>query len=374
MTDKPTTSEGLNRVWGLNAVSPTDIVDPDTILAGKVDTGWAEEFPPYQYMNWIQKFVTQFITHVNEEGIPLWDAETTYPINALVKGGDGLVYQAANINTNIDPTLNPATWPLFSNGGSDSDDIVNVSTVSGANVTAALDALSNLIAGLGSSDIANSSGVTGIDVTAALDSLNSILSTLDSSDISNVSTLAGSTITAALNGLGSNDIANESTVAGTTVSDAINTLAATGGEDTRLVIKQTNESRDLTTVLADDNELVLPSVPIGLWAFEAVIHITSDSTPDFRFEFDNITVDSTYIISIGEIGSGAPVNLLHENSQEPGTFNVINFPGLAGRTLLLKGSLDVAALGDVAFRWAQDTSDAVATIVLRGSWIKLTRP
>ena len=223
MTAKPDFSEGLGRVWGVTGTS----VDPDTVTAGKVATGWIQEKPPFAYMNWLQKFVTQFVNHVNEEGIALWDAETTYPTNGLTKGADGVVYRAISSNTNVDPTVTPATWSVFaSGGGGTSDDISNESGVSGATVTAALNALNALISGLDSGDISNASGVTGADVTAALNALNSALVALDSSDIVNASSLVGATITSALDGLDSGDISNASGVTGATVTTALTTLNA----------------------------------------------------------------------------------------------------------------------------------------------------
>lgn len=115
MTAKPSTSDGLNRIWASSAVDPDDVVDPDTILGGKVDTGWVEEFPPFQYMNWIQRYTTQHLTHVNEFGVGQWDAVTDYPISGVVISTvDGLMYRSiVNPNVNNEPSVSPSEWELF---------------------------------------------------------------------------------------------------------------------------------------------------------------------------------------------------------------------------------------------------------------------
>lgn len=141
MTTKPTVSEGLTRVWGAGAADPADIVDPDTITAGKVNDGWAEEYPPYQYANWLDRFATQMLAHLNEEGISAWDAVTDYPVGGLAKSTVNSIVYKSRITPNInnEPSANSAEWAPFGATGStfyndsgtaDDYELTNVDTAS----------------------------------------------------------------------------------------------------------------------------------------------------------------------------------------------------------------------------------------------------
>ncbi len=70
----------------------------------KVQNGWISEIPTYQNFNWILNRQDVFSQHVNERGIPEWDASTKYIKNSLVTGSDGNVYKSiVNPNTGNDP-------------------------------------------------------------------------------------------------------------------------------------------------------------------------------------------------------------------------------------------------------------------------------
>ena len=88
MTTKPSQ---INRIWSETGTE----TDPGT---AKYLTGWVVEKPPYQYMNFIQRVLTQAAKHNNEEGINKWDSSTNYPQNAYTKGSDGNLYKANAAN------------------------------------------------------------------------------------------------------------------------------------------------------------------------------------------------------------------------------------------------------------------------------------
>lgn len=98
-TQKP----DLTRVWA-NGAPPANVVDPDTTTPGKVNAGWQAEVPPFEHFNFLQKWFTQGLAHFNEQGIGVWDANTTYPVDALVKGSDGRLYFSVSEQSNNDPT------------------------------------------------------------------------------------------------------------------------------------------------------------------------------------------------------------------------------------------------------------------------------
>lgn len=103
-------------------------------------------------------------------------------------------------------------------GDLDSSDITDVSGITAGNVTDALTTLSSAISDLTSDDIDNASTVdsgTG-SITDALNSLQSTITDLSSDDIDNASTLNGGagSLTDALNNLSSDEVSNNSDIPG----------------------------------------------------------------------------------------------------------------------------------------------------------------
>ena len=106
-TSKPSLSNGI---WG----STGSITDPG---ATKTQQGWIGEFPDPAKQNWWQERADEMLFHINEEGIPVWDAATDYPVNGYAKGSDGNIYKSLQTpNINQDPVSTPAYWEnIFSN-------------------------------------------------------------------------------------------------------------------------------------------------------------------------------------------------------------------------------------------------------------------
>jgi len=142
MTNKP----NLTRVWAKTAPGG-NVVDPDTVTAGKFNAGWQAEVPPFEYFNFIQKQVTEGLAHINEQGIAVWDEVTTYPVGGLAKGSDGNVYKTLVSQNGNDPVSDNGTnWKVF---GEDS----NLTYDSGTSYTAG--------------DIATSSTAIYLSITSA---------------------------------------------------------------------------------------------------------------------------------------------------------------------------------------------------------------
>ncbi len=107
--DKP----DLTRVWAANAPAG-NIIDPDNTIPGKFGSGWLAEVPPFEHFNFIQKLQTEGLAHINEQGIPVWDANTVYPVDGLAKGSDGNIYIAVSEQSGNDPTLADITkWRII---------------------------------------------------------------------------------------------------------------------------------------------------------------------------------------------------------------------------------------------------------------------
>ena len=97
----------IDTVWGSTGAT----TDPGTT---KMNLGWTAEIPTHNVQNFWQQRVDEFLTHVNEQGIAVWDTVTTYPLDAWAKGSDGEVYVALQIATAQDPISAPAFWELLS--------------------------------------------------------------------------------------------------------------------------------------------------------------------------------------------------------------------------------------------------------------------
>lgn len=106
-TNKPTFGEGI---W---AESP---VDSDTPTSGKVATGWTVETPPFEWQNWWQNRVDNMLFHINEHGMPLWDNQTDYPVNALVMRSGAMYRSLQTPNIAQDPTAVSSTYWVETSG------------------------------------------------------------------------------------------------------------------------------------------------------------------------------------------------------------------------------------------------------------------
>lgn len=96
----------LSATWAATGVK----IEPTTT---KVAAGWVVENPPYQFDNWLNNRQDTFNAHVNQTGVPHWDATTEYIGNkSYCQDSNGVIYKALVTNTNVVPSnpLNSATW------------------------------------------------------------------------------------------------------------------------------------------------------------------------------------------------------------------------------------------------------------------------
>jgi len=85
--------------------------DPGTT---KQNTGWIVEVPEAKHMNWLHNKIDQFIHHMNDYGIPTWDAGTTYLLGSLTIASDLTLYKSTTAsNTGNDP-ISSGTWVTVS--------------------------------------------------------------------------------------------------------------------------------------------------------------------------------------------------------------------------------------------------------------------
>ena len=90
----------LNKIW---AAIGDKVTPPD----GKQQTGWEKEIPPFQYFNWLENKQDQALAHINQRGIPAWDATTEYgALTSYVQGQtNGTVYRCVQTNKGNNPEL-----------------------------------------------------------------------------------------------------------------------------------------------------------------------------------------------------------------------------------------------------------------------------
>ena len=117
-TDLSTIKKLLDSSQALAAISKPDVqfiwaaggdkIDPGAV---KVDLGWlSAEKPPFQFFNFWQNKVDQYIGHNNQYGINVWDTVTEYQVGSMALASDMIHYVSSTVNTNSDPISNPSDW------------------------------------------------------------------------------------------------------------------------------------------------------------------------------------------------------------------------------------------------------------------------
>lgn len=145
------------------------------------------------------------------------------------------------------------------------------------------------------------------------------------------------------------------------------------------IAKTSNTARSSTTTLAADPVLLVPVLANRIYRMEAFLLVTSGITPDFKFDFTGPAGSAHAFNTItlarsAAQGSTTPIDVRYG---EDGL--AVAPPSPAGATyatqrlqLHVVGTLDTAGTaGNFTFRWSQNTSDAGATTVYAGSWLRL---
>lgn len=91
----------INKIWA----SAGDVIAPSD---SKIATGWQVEIPPRQVFNYIDNKQDAAIAHINQHGIPVWDAVTEYQYSvsgtkSICMGSDGTIYRAKQVSINQNP-------------------------------------------------------------------------------------------------------------------------------------------------------------------------------------------------------------------------------------------------------------------------------
>lgn len=116
----------ISKIW---AETGATIAPPD----GKIASGWGYEMMPFEWENWLQNRNDTMLSHINQRGIPEWDAITSYyAAKSYVTGSNGLVYFALLDSTNVNPVGDSTgTWvrafPSLTGGGASGTWSISVS-------------------------------------------------------------------------------------------------------------------------------------------------------------------------------------------------------------------------------------------------------
>lgn len=99
--------QNINKIWSSSG-------DRATPSDQKINQGWVPEIPPHQWFNYIDNKQDQAIAHINQMGIPQWDAVTEYQANkSYVQGPtNGVVYKATQTHTNQNPEVGQGFWEV----------------------------------------------------------------------------------------------------------------------------------------------------------------------------------------------------------------------------------------------------------------------
>lgn len=130
--------------------------------------------------------------------------------------------------------------------------------------------------------------------------------------------------------------------------------------------KLINTVKNSDDTLADDPHLnTWPLDDDTEYVIDGMIQMSTNATPDFscKFDFSNATQD----VRIGIMEGGTLVL----QTADAGTMDF----GFTDINLKIHGKFKTNATtgGDVSFQWAQLTSDAAATTLYAGGWIKIVR-
>lgn len=140
------------------------------------------------------------------------------------------------------------------------------------------------------------------------------------------------------------------------------------------VIKANTVSRASTTTLANDTELLVPLVANAKYQFEAYLIYDGTSAADFKIAFTGPASSSGVYAGFGP-QSG--VSLTSMNSTAANLGGAVNLANNAVNSAMCarpSGYITTgASAGNLTMQWAQVASNATATRLFIGSWLKAQR-
>jgi|GEM_PF-2372302 len=135
------------------------------------------------------------------------------------------------------------------------------------------------------------------------------------------------------------------------------------------VRKSTNESVSSSTVLQEDDQLSLQVQAGKTYIVDGLIIASSTSgTPDFKMAFISPASSDMMLGYLSSEGKGTDGGFLRSSG------NIANINLTANKTtqIVVHGTILVGSSGALKLQWAQDSSNAGAVIVGKGSYLRFT--
>ncbi len=137
--------------------------------------------------------------------------------------------------------------------------------------------------------------------------------------------------------------------------------------------KLATESRSAVTVVASDADLVFPVAARTNYAFWLQAFFEGPTTGQFKFRLDVPSSPTLFRNRIQYVVPGA-TNNTNAVQTAAANINIASFSAATGGVMAMNGVLHNGAnAGLLAFQWAQNTSDAGATVVLAGSFLQVVQ-
>ena len=152
-------------------------------------------------------------------------------------------------------------------------------------------------------------------------------------------------------------------------------IAAQGAKAWKMALKLAGTTRNTNTTLSDDPDLIFPVYPNEAYMFRGVVDYTTTAAGDFKYTMSgpaspvSVLIRRRVIIPGGTAFSGVGITTAFGGAGIAATASAGGIGSVA-----FEGAVTVgASAGNVAFQWAQNSSDAGPTTVLRGSYLEWAR-
>lgn len=141
------------------------------------------------------------------------------------------------------------------------------------------------------------------------------------------------------------------------------------------IAKQANQTKTANTTFADDDTLLFAAAANGVYVFRFRVFFDTTSSADFKFRLNGPTSPTGIRIARKVIAPAATaLSLVAVDTAFGTTVAVTTTTGTTGGYVEIDGGLvNGANAGNVAFQWAQNSSDAGNTIVLKGSYLEYAK-
>lgn len=148
--------------------------------------------------------------------------------------------------------------------------------------------------------------------------------------------------------------------------------AGGGGASWTAIFKPTDETRNSTTVLADDGALLVALDASSTYAIRITAFLSTSATPDSKYAMAYSGSVASAFFYRGNQAPGAGVgsgNLFTVTTETIPASQDID--GGTGTTIIIiEGIVNTTTAGTLSFQWAQRVSNAANTIVRAGSYLE----